>query len=252
MTAYITQELYARGVAQVIVIVKEPLPTAAAAPSGTVAAASAGPIVRSLVNCFVSSEMSQISALAAAAAAGRPVRALARAGRSGRGTDDTPVPQPARYYPNLGVMLGTVNREGFASLSKDPRVAAVTGAPPLSLIRPERVGTARLTRKVTWGIQAMHVPALWKEGFTGEGILVGQLDTGADGQHPALANAITFFAEFDDFGREVTPAPAPFDTDEHGTHTAATMQADHLLHYIRLWVERRLPHGAGPSARLQW
>ena len=36
-------------------------------------------------------------------------------------------------------------------------------------------------------------------------------------------DAIEFFAEFNDFGREVQPAPAAFDTDEHGTHTAATI-----------------------------
>jgi len=73
------------------------------------------------------------------------------------------VPPPARYHPNLGVILGTVNREGYAALSQDPHVAAVTGSPPLSLIRPTRVGTARLTRKITWGIQAMRVPALFTQ-----------------------------------------------------------------------------------------
>jgi subtilisin len=181
MTALITQELEARGVAQVIIIVKEPVPMATAAPSGTAAAANAGPIVRSLVQHYVSSEMSQVSALATAAAAGRPVRALTRAGGATR-RDNAPVPPPARYYPNLGVILGTVNREGYAALSQDPHVAAVTGSPPLSLIRPTRVRAARLTRKITWGIQAMRVPALWRQGLSGEGILVGHLDTGVDGQ----------------------------------------------------------------------
>src|SRR5262245_29428038 len=80
MTSLITQELEARGVAQVIIIMKEPAPMATAAPSGTAAAANAGPIVRSLVQHYVSSEMSQVSALATAAAAGRPVRAFTRAG----------------------------------------------------------------------------------------------------------------------------------------------------------------------------
>src|SRR5262249_40191810 len=99
----------------------------------------------------------------------------------------------------------------------------VIGAPALSLIRPERVAAAKLTTKVTWGIRALNVPKLWDQGLTGKGILVGHLDTGADGRHPALKTAIASFAEFDDLGRQVTPAPAPHDTGEHGTHTAATI-----------------------------
>jgi hypothetical protein len=97
MTALIMQELKARKVAQVIVVLKDPGPVpraATAAPSGTVSAASAGPVVQSLARHFVSSEMSQISALAAVAAE-RPVRARARGRRF------TPPPEPVRYYPNL-------------------------------------------------------------------------------------------------------------------------------------------------------
>jgi subtilisin family serine protease len=87
----------------------------------------------------------------------------------------------------------------------------------------------------------MRVPALWRQGLSGEGILVGHLDTGVDGEHPALVEAIEFFAEFDDFGREVTPAPAPFDTDEHGTHTAGTIAG-------RPVSDRRV--GVAPGAKL--
>lgn len=219
VTALITQELKARKVAQVIVVVKNPGPVptvAAVAPAGTLSAASAGPVVQSLAQHFVSSKLSQLSALAAAAA-GRLVRAQARGRRF------TPPPEPVRYYPNLGVLLGTVDQAGFDALSKAPEVAAVTGAPPISLIRPVRVARARLTRGITWGIRALRVAELWAQGLTGNGILVGHLDTGVDGQHPALVEAIEFFALFDRLGREVTPTPAPFDTMDHGTHTAATI-----------------------------
>jgi subtilisin family serine protease len=52
---------------------------------------------------------------------------------------------------------------------------------------------------------------------------VGHLDTGVDGTHPALKKAIARFAEFDDLGQEVLPTPRPFDSEDHGTHTAATI-----------------------------
>jgi subtilisin family serine protease len=120
-------------------------------------------------------------------------------------------------------MLGTVTRAGLAALRSDDRVALVTGSPQFSLIRPQVVAAAALTTKVTWGIDALGIPKLWKEGLSGKGVRVAHLDTGADGKHPALKNAFADFAEFDFAGNQVTPSPSPHDTDDHGTHTAATI-----------------------------
>jgi subtilisin family serine protease len=64
---------------------------------------------------------------------------------------------------------------------------------------------------------------LHQQGIKGGGVIVGHLDTGVDGNHPALKNALHAFAEIDDFGFEVTPTPAAHDTDDHGTHTAGTI-----------------------------
>ncbi|MDR7548306.1 MAG: S8 family serine peptidase, partial [Armatimonadota bacterium] len=104
-----------------------------------------------------------------------------------------------------------------------PRVGAVVGTPPISPVRPHRVAAARLVGRHTWGIEAINVPAVWEEGLTGRGVLVGHLDTGVDAAHPTLRGAVRAFAEFDRLGRQVRPAPRPHDTDDHGTHTAATI-----------------------------
>jgi subtilisin family serine protease len=64
---------------------------------------------------------------------------------------------------------------------------------------------------------------LQQQGLSGQGVIVGHLDTGADGGHPALKSAFHAFAEFDMMGFQVTPSPAAHDTDEHGTHTAGTI-----------------------------
>ena len=229
MSTQINQQLKATGVAQVIVVLKSAAAAsgamAAASPRGRAAAVGSGappPTTQGLAGleaCFRHSELSQASALAEVGltSASSTAASAAAARRAPR------TPPTSRFYPNLGVMFGTVDRGGLAALRADNRVAAVSGAPQISLIYPERVAAAKLASKVTWGLDFLNVPRLWKEGLTGKGIKVGHLDTGVDGKHPALKKAVEGFAEFDFFGDLVNPSPAPHDTDDHGTHTAATI-----------------------------
>ena len=185
----IRQQLNATGVAQVIVVLK---------PAASLTA---------LTRTFSSSQLSQRAALMAAGVAASPQ------GKGGA----------VRYFSNLGVMYGTVDREGVAALRANANVESVMGAPAFSLIRPTRLEDARLTEDITWGITSLGVEAAWAQGLTGKGVRVGHLDTGVDGKHPALKGAIAAFAEIDAYGGLKKPAPKPYDTDEHGTHTAATI-----------------------------
>lgn len=89
MSQQLTQDLRAFGTAQVIVKLKQPVVTEALA-AGT----SPG-----IQQYFTTSELSQDAALATA---------------TGRGQ-----PPPVHYYPNLGLALGTVTREGLAALRAD-------------------------------------------------------------------------------------------------------------------------------------
>lgn len=208
MSGIIQQELASRGIAQVLVFLRGAAPEAKAA--------------NALSKYFQTSELSQGTELGLAAGEGHVLSAGVRRGvaKPTRAARDVPA---VRIYPRLGVMLGTATREGIAALRAEPGVARVSGAPVFSLIRPSAKAAAKLVDKRTWGIDAMKIPELWKEGLRGEGVLVGHLDTGADGGHPALKDALAGFAEFDDLGREVTPSSPPFDSDDHGTHTAATI-----------------------------
>ncbi|MEX1253402.1 MAG: S8 family serine peptidase [Dehalococcoidia bacterium] len=180
--------------------------------------------IESIRSQFVSTDLTQDAALVMARAK-RPTRKLAFAEDIEEDRAEAAALQaPAvRYYPNLGIALGTVTRTGLAALRRKESVDKVVGAPPLSLIRPQRVASARLTRQITWGIEAMDIPDLWREGLNGKGVLVGHLDTGVDGSHPALKGAIRKFAVFDDLGRQEARPGRPYDTDDHGTHTAATI-----------------------------
>ena len=223
MPSLIENQLEASGVAQVIVVLKSPPPPSPkpslAATGGAMAlsAAPATPALTGLDSYFVQSELSQNFALAAAGMSSATSLSMAPSRRRIK------TPPPVLHFPNLGVLLGTVDRQGLAGLRADGRVDKVTGASQPSLIRPFSVKAAKLATQLTWGIQFLQVPKLWNQGLTGKGIRVGHLDTGADGKHPALKTAIAAFAEFDFMGFQVKPVPKPHDTDEHGTHTAATI-----------------------------
>ncbi len=198
MSEQIDMEMKAAGVAQVLVIVNQD--------SGSVA--TAVKVRESIGNHFRTSEHSLASAVAEAS----PV------------LDESSV-ESMRYFPNLGVALGTVDRVGLKALRADKEnVARVVGTPPLRLIRPRNVAAAELNTEYTWGLDALGIREVWDAGYTGKGVLVGHLDTGIDGGHPAFANnAIYSFAEFDLLGRKVNNPPKPYDSDDHGTHTAATI-----------------------------
>jgi len=127
------------------------------------------------------------------------------------------------FYPRLGLAVGTVQAAGADSLARHPLVREVVKAPELSLIRPIGGRPARASAATSaWGIERLRVPELWARNIKGEGILVGHLDTGIDGKHPALKSAIHEFAQFDMLARRVPDATAS-DSGAHGTHTAGTI-----------------------------
>lgn len=201
MSDYAEQQLKASGVAQVFVVLKQP--------------AEADATARELGKHFTLSETTHEAALASA---------LSFGAAGGGAPPRIKVPPPMRVYKNLGIIYGTVDAAGLSALRSNSENGEVHSAPAISLIRPYVSAAASVPRKgVTWGIKALKVDKVWAKGFTGKGVKVGHLDTGADGKHPALKQAIAAFAEFDLSGEIKNPAPAAWDSGEHGTHTAGTI-----------------------------
>lgn len=195
----IVQEMKARGVAQVLVHLRPAISTAAAGEEL---------LPDDLRRCFIDSEMSSSYALRHAAAPRRT--------RSAAALSDSETPGDVQVYENLGIVLGTVDLNGLASLQQNDGVAAVMGCPQFSLIQPQEV--SRPSQVELWGAEAIRTTRLRMEGLDGTGVLVGHLDTGVDGSHPALEDALDSFIDTDALG-DVRAASA-FDSGRHGTHTA--------------------------------
>ncbi len=86
-------------------------------------------------------------------------------------------------------------------------------------------------RDVEIGLEAIRAPEVWEMGITGEGVLVATIDTGVDGDHPALASrwaGVAYpryeghpeWAWLDSFAGQNN---FPFDYSNHGTHTMGTV-----------------------------
>jgi subtilisin len=231
----IASSLKATGVADVIVVLKR-------AKVGQLAA-TGDLLPARIIRHFHTSRLSQDGALLEALSArGAVFSARAAAGgTSAEHISATAAPaSKARYYPNLGLVLGTVDRAGVAALRNESSVDQVVDAPQLRLIKPVVTAAAEMQSGYTWGLKALGVDRLHAQGLTGHGVLIGHLDTGVDASHPALAESVKLFAEFDSLGNQVGGAKAQ-DSGEHGTHTAGTIAGRPI---------RGVHFGVAPGAKL--
>ncbi len=137
----------------------------------------------------------------------------------------------AHWIVNGVVVRTTVDH--LDELAALPGVDVIEPDLVVSLIEPveahEKMGMARGGLGLLPGIEAVQADRVWSElGIDGTGALIGGLDTGVDGTHPALASR---------FRATATGAPIsecwkdgadlghanPTDTNSHGTHTMGTM-----------------------------
>jgi len=68
---------------------------------------------------------------------------------------------------------------------------------------------------VEWNILNVKADSCWMAGYTGEGIIIGHLDTGVDINHPALQGKWLSPYWYDAINQQ----PTPYDDNGHGTHT---------------------------------
>lgn len=69
-----------------------------------------------------------------------------------------------------------------------------------------------------WNIKKIGADSVWDMGYTGDGIIIGEIDTGVDTSHPALQGKWTGHW-FD----AVHNLPHPYDNHSHGTHVMGIM-----------------------------
>ncbi|MCH7873012.1 MAG: S8 family serine peptidase, partial [Planctomycetes bacterium] len=101
----------------------------------------------------------------------------------------------------------------------------------IELIEPVESNPGGISSAVTNSLREIRAPEAWALGYDGSGVLVSNMDTGVDGNHPALADRWAGVADpryaghpewawFDPFGGQ---NDFPRDFNGHGTHTMGTI-----------------------------
>jgi len=132
-----------------------------------------------------------------------------------------------RRYESLPILAGEVNAAGLAKLTADPNVASVT---------IDGVGSIATGQT----LPIIHAPEVHANGFTGEGVVVAVLDTGADVDHPDLADDI-LYQECFLRGDACDGSPNPGDDDHgHGTNVTGIITSGGIV----------APLGVAPDAKI--
>jgi bacillopeptidase F len=101
-------------------------------------------------------------------------------------------------------------------------VAALAKLAGVASVRPDGIMAAPIsqsggTAAAEWNLNAVQAPDLWALGFTGNGVVVANMDTGVDAMHPDLAARYRGGANswYDPHGEHAMP----YDAHGHGTQT---------------------------------
>ena len=121
-------------------------------------------------------------------------------------------------------------RDGIEALAAHPDLDILYANFPIELIEPvEYESGESLLLRHEIGLERINALAAWEHGWTGEGRVVMNIDTGVDGTHPALSER--FRGDVDGDGDYDESWLDPYDTDwdfpqdggSHGTHTMGTI-----------------------------
>jgi bacillopeptidase F len=80
--------------------------------------------------------------------------------------------------------------------------------------------TIPTTRAVEWNVLKIMADSCWNAGFTGQGIILGETDTGVDYTHPAISGK---WAGYWHVASGLPPSSTPYDDHNHGTHCMGTI-----------------------------
>jgi subtilisin family serine protease len=146
-------------------------------------------------------------------------------------------------YWAANMIITTADRPLLDRLAARPDVAHLDSNRPQHWIEDPTIANLQaapaLPQAVEWGVQNVNAPAVWALGYTGQGIVIGNQDTGMRWTHAALKphyrgwngtsadHNYNWWDAIHTGGGICGPnTQAPCDDNGHGTHTTGTTSGD--------------------------
>ena len=135
------------------------------------------------------------------------------------------------YVVNAIAVTGS--KEVMEKLATYQEVAKILPNETRQLITPIRnkVSSEKSSSAIEWGVERVGAPQAWKEGIDGSGIVVANIDSGVQWDHPALKEKYrgyklsnpTLVDHSLNWFDAVDGIKVPYDDNKHGTHTMGTI-----------------------------
>jgi subtilisin family serine protease len=122
-----------------------------------------------------------------------------------------------KYFWNANAMMAQMTPELILELAELPEVTKILFDRRVQLTYAR--GEPGAQADFTYGLQKLGIPQLRQEysELTGQGVVVGILDTGIDANHPELKGKVVAWKDF------IQDKDQPYDDNSHGTHVAGTI-----------------------------
>jgi subtilisin family serine protease len=173
--------------------------------------------------------------------------------------------QNLQSYLNIRTAMGKIKKmtplwiaNGIAVTADGETITEAALRPDVAEVIPDRIVTlgtsapASSTLPAGWNLDRIGVRSLWNAGYTGQGVVVANLDTGVDINHPELASKWRGGTNswFDPNGEHPTPA----DVNGHGTQTMGIMVAGNTTDQLfgvapgAQWIAAKIFNDAGQAS----
>ncbi|WP_117208943.1 S8 family serine peptidase [Allorhizocola rhizosphaerae] len=186
-------------------------------------------------------DLSKAAAISDWAERGRAVvqTLQATAERSQRGVRQKLAQQGLTYqsfWATNAILVRSADVSTRRALAARAEVARIRAPQRIQIEMPDTATAPGTLGQPEWGVAAVSAPEVWQQYGRGEGIVVGSIDTGAQSDHPALAQqyrgrnadgSVSHDYNWFDPARICSGNGAlPCDNSGHGTHTIGTMVGD--------------------------
>lgn len=133
------------------------------------------------------------------------------------------------FIVNAVAVTGT--EESAEEIARLPEVKSVILDEKQKLLPIEKNKSELTDDEIEWNIDRIGAPDVWETGVTGENTVVANIDSGVEGNHPALKRQYRGYNPDDpenpshefNWYDAVSGRLSPMDSDGHGTHTMGTM-----------------------------